>query len=501
MGFLDLLRRILKDPDCSFALPKSSAKSDDDEKDSRSKPRGPSHRPINERHFDSGASLKNFDGTLFRDITKEDIRKLIKKYKDQVPSLCEKQLLTDYTLLQILAVGHKHHIPYLSMLSDDYMRCRVKVVIESDRVKDLTVAEWADPETHPHFRKLKDLKVRVTKRANVHEFMPHHELVKSAVDCYHNRIAKRFDFSPQCKIYNSMEIVVEYIVHHINFVHGKLRDIDADQNAVGTFQVDLCLILGPARSEDPELDYSFSEDDPDADPVYRMDPIVDDVKDPEDNEHPGDIGAKLAKRGIPYYSMKHGDGNRFKGSESSDIVPRMSMHRHGIKMLYNDIDNGPESVRSAHSFVYQKRVVLTADLTDFQSMHSVEQREGEKVWMYLPGGIGPVIPRDAVPEWGFGSTSEMIVPGIGANKDCDGSLLTLSIQVWQKNVVKAYLFWNGKVMRFMPEDIRSVLPIIFNMDYPGNRAFAQSEKAINGYIERIQPALVDVQFDLFRSDK
>lgn len=321
----------------------------------------------------------------------------------------------------------------------------------------------------------------------LHHVILHH-VPFSAVDCYHNRIAKRFDFGPQRKIYNSMEIAVEYIVNHINFVHSKLGDIDADHNAVAIFQVDLCLVTGPTRSESNDVEqWQYDEDDGD---VIGYDDGGDD--DDEKGNDPGDIGVGLKGMGIPYCFVKHGDGNH----EDNHIVSRLAMHRHGFVKLSGDSDKAIGS----HSFIYQKRVVLTADLRDIQGMDP-GQREGEHAWMYLPGGNGPIIPLNPVPEWGVASTLNMIVPGIGANMDCGGSLLTLSVQVWQKDVVKAYLFWNGKVMRFMPEDIRTVLPIIFNMDYPGNREFAESDEAMNAYVERIRDTLIDVEFDRFRNDK
>ena len=85
---------------------------------------------------------------------------------------------------------------------------------------------------------------------------------------------------------------------------------------------------------------------------------------------------------------------------------------------------------------------------------------------------------------------------IGSTFDCGGSLLTLSIHVQQEDVIKAYLYWNGKVMRFMPEDIRTVFPLIFNMEYPGNTNYMDLD-IVDAQIEQLKGTLKDSEFDRF----
>merc|ERR1719189_888011 len=63
---------------------------------------------------------------------------------------------------------------------------------------------------------------------------------------------------------------------------------------------------------------------------------------------------------------------------------------------------------------------------------------------------------------------------IGASFGAAGSVLTLSIHAKQENVIKMYLFCNGQCIRFMPEDVKTVLPILFNMEYGNNRDWIDS---------------------------
>lgn len=87
---------------------------------------------------------------------------------------------------------------------------------------------------------------------------------------------------------------------------------------------------------------------------------------------------------------------------------------------------------------------------------------------------------------------------IGSSFDCGGGLLTLSIHAVEADKVKAYLYWNGKVMRFMPQDIKDVFPVIFNMEHKGNRKFIKDDSA--GYVEQLETLMVDSEFERFRSD-
>merc|ERR1719295_851064 len=64
---------------------------------------------------------------------------------------------------------------------------------------------------------------------------------------------------------------------------------------------------------------------------------------------------------------------------------------------------------------------------------------------------------------------------IGAHNSCKSSVLTLSFHVKQADVIKLYLYHNGQSMRFMPEDIRDILPTLFNMEYLGNDDWLQDK--------------------------
>ena len=63
--------------------------------------------------------------------------------------------------------------------------------------------------------------------------------------------------------------------------------------------------------------------------------------------------------------------------------------------------------------------------------------------------------------------------------------MTLSFVVKKENVIKCYLFYGGGVIRFFPEDIKTVLPTIFNMEYVGNRDYIENDKDLDHLIKEM----------------
>ena len=152
-----------------------------------------------------------------------------------------------------------------------------------------------------------------------------------------------------------------------------------------------------------------------------------------------------------------------------------------------------------------------------------QQKETEKAFLYKPpnthpsGGNPRDIPRDAVNEWFMASSAMTILPdlhystekevapseshpasqvNIGTTSSIAGGLLTLSIHVLEEDVVRAYLHWNGRTMRFMPEDIKDVFPFIFNMDFKGNKEYMKRD-GLNRNINEMKLTLKDREFETF----
>eukprot|EP00483_Globobulimina_turgida_P009741 UN09760 len=154
--------------------------------------------------------------------------------------------------------------------------------------------------------------------------------------------------------------------------------------------------------------------------------------------------------------------------------------------------------------------------------------------MYEPPKNCQNIPDDPVPEWGISSSRTRLLPdmdygdgsdaitgpdtsnqkdnkdekednakqlkdsNIGASFHCKGGLITFSFHVKAIDVIKCYMYWNGTIIRFMPEDIKTVLPKMFDMGYADNQAYIDDNKDLEGMIKEMQEKLVDKEFKAFQ---
>lgn len=97
---------------------------------------------------------------------------------------------------------------------------------------------------------------------------------------------------------------------------------------------------------------------------------------------------------------------------------------------------------------------------------------------------------------------------IGAHFGCKSALMTFSFHVKSEDVIKLYLYHNAQSMRFMPEDIKNILPLLFNMKYGNgiNEKWLKSKEkvkdkesmVVDSYIDRLKSCLKDVEFEAFK---
>lgn len=332
----------------------------------------------------------------------------------------------------------------------------------------------------PHFELVKNIKIRLGDKPYCEEHddivKPYCEIVIMGVQTFQNRIANKFSFSVLYTIDNSLEIVVEYILMAVAYVGNLIKIGDG---GVCPFQLDLCFAVGATKlvDGDGDDDHDYDDDDDDDDEKGAADAVVDPIGDI-------DLESQLNASNLAFCAMKQGDGD-------NGTVPRRNFFRHGFQST-----NGlsPRGNEPEHAFFHRKRTILAVDLRDKES-------EGERAFMFQPPDDDTLnIPKNEVPEWYMASTAKTILPGIGAKMDCDGSLLTVSIHALEKDKVKVYLWWNGMVIRFMPEDIRTVLPKIFNMEFDENQDFITLDGR-DGDIEKMNEVLEDVDFNIFRDDQ
>ena len=160
------------------------------------------------------------------------------------------------------------------------------------------------------------------------------------------------------------------------------------------------------------------------------------------------------------------------------------------------------------------------------------------MWFYEPPKNCREIPSDAVGEWYLDASRTCLLPPtnpkdygkrfvVSAVSDTDSdanesddekmvetlkakmrnlnigsttarvSALTLAFHVRSRDEIKCFLCFNGEIIRFLAQDIKEVLPRLFNMEFLGNERFAQGEQ-IDTFVKQIDERLIDAPFETFK---
>eukprot|EP01084_Bolivina_argentea_P312447 540926_1 len=445
----------------------------------------------------------------FRSITEDDINEVKKVYSAQCPVLWSGNMQDDGAFLQMLTVGHIAKFDFLGCLVDDYSRDRIKHI--DDKIL-WTEEQWV--KFSKHFEKLKDLKVRiVTKQAKdpkkaasakpdeiiemvtKYQHVPYKEIASAAVKSFSARCCPKLLLNPFIRINGSLENTIE----NIHFVLGKVGVLMHKQHVL-PFQIDLCIATGaPKRVDLPNIGDDDDDDDDD-------DNAADDEKKSEQKEENwvdciGNIEAKLKKNHLTY--------NRVKLKVDEGTGRRPLRHLFDVEWFQP----------------HRRRHIVFADN---------RAKDFEDVWLYEPPANCRYVPSDAVAEWHINASRTCLLPDLeygdgkkaaDANKvqtprmetvsmltksnieasfHCKGSLLTFSFIVKEQDQIKCYLYWNGQTIRFMPEDVKIILPRIFNLDYGDNNNYFNKIQSgsewtdVDKFIEQMTLILVDKQFTQFR---
>lgn len=323
------------------------------------------------------------------------------------------------------------------------------------------------------------------------------ELATGAVKSFFKRIMPKLIFNPIYTINGSLEVTVRYILSATEWINNQLLKARLNTKSLTPFQFDLCIAVGEPHSESKDVEVD-DDDDPDDD---------DDDENKEDDEKfvdfIGNIDQKL-------------EANKLKNVKTKEAMTQPAARI--FDDLYKEL-KVEKNENNKVSYLQSKRMIALVDRRD-QAMKPQNESE-DTIYMYEPPENAKHIPKLAVPEWFVSSARTTLLPdleydpsgdkekeaakadkdkNIGAHSPCKSSFLTLSFHVKQEDVIKLYLYYNGQSIRFMPNDIKDVLPMLFNMKwFDGvNADFLARKKLVNEYIERMERCLKDVEFEAFQ---
>eukprot|EP01083_Nonionella_stella_P071763 192963_1 len=392
------------------------------------------------------AKLPNFrtmGDDLFKLLKKEDLKNILDKYEQQCPVFVDSDWNRDGGLLQILAIGDRHQFDYMLHLVDDYSRWRIKV--KDNKTIKGTTQEWCEWEGHAHFSKFEKMTIDYNARA------------KCAVDGFNHRACNMLQLDPMSKIDDDLARIIYYIEDAANWIGNLIHDKSRfNPKGLCPFQVDFCIASGaPIKDENlvekgleaiktnrnkPDVEHKFSDDEEETDDFI---------------DYVGNIEENLKNRKIKYAKCKYSEVDDQKET-------RVLGELYNRFLKDNDLRANDENT---FQYLHKKRLIAMVDRRTSKD----DPKARDDIYMFESPLGGRRIPDDAVPEWYINSSATCLIPGqrpqddLGAKHHFKGGLLTLSFHVKQENEIKCYLFWNGQMIRFMPNDIKTVLPCIINM--------------------------------------
>eukprot|EP01083_Nonionella_stella_P305856 1068636_1 len=423
--------------------------------------------------FDSSIPNFKLDGAKLFELEMKDIEDIKQIYSKQCIHLWNNDWEGDQGLLKLLAVGKKHGFDYLLHLVDDYGLYRVGGIDKPNFVD--SPAGWN--ANHRHFRQLEQVTVGKQK---------YRQLATTAVSSFHKRVCGSLQFNPMKNINDSLERTVYYIYNAVNFVATLTQNASKSGRAICPFHLDFCIISGAPNVAEKQESLDTKEDDEEDD----------DDEDDDDDDEPPDDEKETNQKFVDVIGniSKRLDGIKHEHTEWNEAgATRVFGTMFDAYLKNNDFQVKDDS---ALEYLHQKRLIVSID----RRASKKQNDKGDDIWMYEEPDQG--IPDQAVPEAYINSSLGYVLPEIGANKHCGGSMLTMSFHVREVNVIKAYLFWNAHMIRFMPTHIRTVLPKLFNMKYAGNQDFIDGkneEAKLDDMIKDMEAKLVDKEFDAFVS--
>jgi len=449
-----------------------------------------------------------FDKTMLSKLSKGDIEKTCKLYGRQIPQLWSQGMDKDEDMIQVLSIGHRHRLDYMLHLADDYAQWRARELAKGKRkVHEMDESHWV--HGHKHFETLKNVKRRKGRGYD--------EMSKMAVQSFYKRIMPKVMFTPGTKINSSLKATVMYMVGATTFVQNLLTRSKDYISGICPFQFDVAIAVGKPQ---PNLDDNIGDDDDEDDDE-------DDGKDGGGDgdvyyDYIGDIEGKLKKNELKFWNQ--------------DSNPETDARRIWGELFQKFLEhNKLQDAESETSYLQKKRIISMIDRRKYDQSGKVPADQvQDKVFMYEPPDDARDIPNDAVPEWSIAASRRCTLPhmsyadgdimkemaeesealkdlndaqkreywaknkNIGAAFGCSGAMLTLSFHVKQEKVIKLYLFCNGQCMRFMPEDIKTVLPALFNMEFGDNKEWIEREEEVEEHIEQMKRVLIDEEFEAFQ---
>ena len=420
-------------------------------------------------------------------ISQNDIRRVRQIYSAQLVTIFNGEMQDDQNILKILAISEKRNVPYLLYLTDMFSRDRLLTDVKDNR--NLEPSDWVNSNKHClQLAKLIDPKAK--------------DIVQHAVTSFFHRIVPKLMLSAPTQINDNLAVTVSYISTQVDFVNNLARK----GNKTCPFQLDALIAYNNVSMieimDDVELDDDEDEHDD-----------SDDEKKTEFSDMFGNVKDKIRKENLLHQIGIIDKKDEAVSNSEREYYFTYEKFKQELKKKYSrqELEEYPRNHRFCSFIDRRKPPKYGSNNNDIISR--------DEIIFFEPPPNCDTIPNDARDLWYFDSSRTSVIPNIGYSKSlkdkrnqmyninldninsvygAKGSAVFISFHVINTNTIRAYLYLNGQVIRFFPEDIITILPRYFVQDKK-NKDFINSYKA-RDIINCMKPKLRDLKFEVFYNE-
>jgi len=429
-------------------------------------------------------------------VKKQDIEKAKALAKKQAPSLFDGGFANDNGLCYMLAVTMKMKENYLQYLVDMFLReklyhhYRASLDEQKDVIKpDFTESTFQEKNHHI----CKTLKNIPNPGGQKEVF----EVAVGAVKSYLHRVAPKLLFTRMDRIKYPYRAVAQYVLQTIEFVN----QVATTQENSCPFQYDSVFAFQETTAEEVEDD----GDDDDDDESENGDGNGNDESSVRKSQL-GDIKECLVKTQL-----------RFKSANWSN--PEVRMFR-PLGEQFQTLKSEAVKDHKSHKFPQHNRFCSVLDLRkDPENDEKADDNQNDdnadhNLFVFQPEENSRTIHQNATSLNYFHNIKHSIIPCTdepNGDEDEDeqrkepklasgtnGPQIMLSFQVEQEDDMRCYLFINGNCTRFLPEDLKMLLPLFFDLT-KSDTEFINS-KEMDRMIQSLDGKLRDDKFRSFLSE-
>eukprot|EP00486_Rosalina_sp_Unknown_P004700 CAMPEP_0201570564 /NCGR_PEP_ID=MMETSP0190_2-20130828/12865_1 /ASSEMBLY_ACC=CAM_ASM_000263 /TAXON_ID=37353 /ORGANISM="Rosalina sp." /LENGTH=770 /DNA_ID=CAMNT_0047994219 /DNA_START=93 /DNA_END=2405 /DNA_ORIENTATION=- len=485
--------------------------------------------------------LKSYeDDGIKYDVDDEMMCEAEQFYNKLCPQFSQKLFQQD-DLREMLSIGYQNNVNLLSILTDIFMRDRLDELVSNQgelvTPPPIQVSDWAEKNKY-----IQHLVKRYNKKLG--------DIMKSSIDSYGKRIVPRFPPMQRRKIMDDLTAIFRYFKAATQFIHKLLVDGSKHHKDGGynisnaPFQFDFCIAVAECTHEleletmpsmGGDSDDSFAEEMEN----YAKQHEMERQQKTKYFDLIGDIKKKFKDNNYNYTKEEFDPDKYMTIDHKSMSFVRcfMEIYNKFIQKYEIRKDKFPKGSRLCCLIDRRKKITKFKKFdgenpnndTHFQFDRNKDGNKKDDMYLWIPKKYDKIENKSGYNEIYHETISEELIPKINATtmnygdtdqnikykplreaitsetKQLNGGLLIFSFQINAEDEIACYLWHQGKCVRFLPQDVVSLLPQMFvstseNMAFV-ERSIPQNNKSSNNTPKKSSKHYYDPVADINYHDR